>query len=237
MHAYTDANSCTTIAKAGKRRRRGGGGREEDAARAEGELTASQPWCRDARTAAARRCTYSRWLPRRLPPSRSPALPPGSPHPAALLQPPELCGAGTGQLSGAERIPSLRRPPPPAALRSPLRRWEGGRFRGGVGVGGSHRPLFPQPSAYQASLNPFISTVTIIRRPRPCLPTDSSRGPRTYWRRPGRRASRGERRAARTQPPAPGHGRPPPAAPPRPPPGGRGLPHWQRRGPSRPALC
>lgn len=36
VRACRDANSCTTIAKAGKRRGRGGGSREEDAARPEG---------------------------------------------------------------------------------------------------------------------------------------------------------------------------------------------------------
>lgn len=79
---------------------------------------------------------------------------------------------------------------------------------GGTTASASSSPLqpFSAPRSYQASLNPFISTATIIRCPCPCLPTDSSRGASTYWSSPGRRASRGERRAPCAEP---GHGRPP----------------------------
>lgn len=130
VRAHTDANSRTTIAKAGKRRRRGGGSREEDAARPEGGSRHHSP---DAEMPGQERPVTAS-LPDDFPGGPLPAAT-RTDVPSAVLQWPALCSAGTGQLSGAERIPSLRRPrrpPPPAALRSLLRRQrrrEGRRFR------------------------------------------------------------------------------------------------------------
>lgn len=89
----------------------------------------------------------------------------------------------------------------------------------------------PRGSAYQASLKPFISTVTRSRCPRPRVPTASSAAPRTYWSGAGRRAPS-------TEPPS-GAAPPPPAPGARPERGreAQGRPQPHRRLPNRPAAC
>lgn len=221
VRAHTDANSRTTIAKAGKRRRRGGGSREEDAARPEGGSRHHSP---DAEMPGQERPVTAS------PPMTSPAVP--SQLQPALMSPRRCCSgrrfAAQAPANLAERsasLPCAGPAAPPAGSTALAAAAAAGLGRTEISGNRDRVAPFPQRSAYQASLNPFISTVTISRCPRPCLPTDSSRGPRTYWRRPGRRASPGERRAPCTEPPAAGCGRRAPPAPPQTPAERHRAPH------------
>lgn len=115
VHAYTDANSCTTIAKAGKRRRRGGSSREEDAARPEGGSRHHGP---DAEMPGQERPVVAS-IPDDFPGSSLPAAVWRCPRQPAQTAPRRCCSGpslGTGQLSGAHPFPP---PAPPPSLRPP----------------------------------------------------------------------------------------------------------------------
>ena len=147
VRAHTDANSCTTIAKAGKRKRRGGGSREEDAARPEGGSRHHSP---DAEMPGQERPVVAS-IPDDFPGGSLPAAVWRCPRQPAQMSPRRCCSgpsfAAQAPANLVERIPFLHRPcrlpPPPAALRSPLRRAAGLGRRKISGRGVIASPPFP----------------------------------------------------------------------------------------------